>query len=77
MSPDALYAHTRAGAKADARKLWTMALEDERRRKADRRTKDRREEPRRKTHVVVIPPADCEEGGMYEDLVDEPETEEE
>jgi hypothetical protein len=77
MTSDALHAHTRAGAKAEARKLWTMALDDERRRLADRRRVDRGEEPRRKTHIVVIPPADCEPGGEYEDLVDEPETEEE
>jgi hypothetical protein len=75
MTPDALRAHTRAGAKADARKLVAMADEDERRRIADRRKGDRRAQDH--TRIIVIPPADCEEGGMYEDLVDEPETEEE
>jgi hypothetical protein len=67
MTPDALRAHTRAGAKADARKLVETALSDERRRIADRRKGDRRATDR--APVFVIPPLDCEEGGMYEDLV--------
>jgi len=81
MTPDALHAHTRAAAKADARKLWTMALEDERRRKADRRKGDRRAQDH--TRIIVIPPLDCQPGGTYADMVedtehaDEPETEEE
>jgi hypothetical protein len=75
---DRIRAHVAQHAEADARKLVATAIEDERRRMADRRATacgGRRAEDL--THVVVIPPADCEEGGMYEDLVDEPETEEE
>jgi hypothetical protein len=79
---DQLRAHTRAGAKAEARKLVAMADEDERRRIADRRKGDRRATDR--TRILVLPPLDCQSGGTYADMVedvtehaDEPETEEE